>query len=104
MSRRGNRRRSALRRRLSLNDGTIEPIRGKRIKSGDFAVMDADGGSSVTGRTKDLIIRGGSQYRAVEIDAVLLDHRTCSMLPRSACHPIYGEEVVAGALPRPAPA
>src|SRR6266849_9840741 len=40
-------------------DGTIEPIRGKRIRSGDLACMDDDGFIRIVGRTKDLIIRGG---------------------------------------------
>ncbi len=56
------------------DDGTIEPIRGKRIKSGDLAIMDEDGFIRVTGRTKDLIIRGGVNIAPLEIDAVLLKH------------------------------
>ena len=55
-----------------LDDGTIEPIRGKRIKSGDLAIMDDDGFIRVTGRTKDLIIRGGVNIAPLEIDQVLL--------------------------------
>src|SRR3984893_15025493 len=55
-------------------DGTIEPIRGKRIKSGDLAVMDEDGFIHVSGRTKDLIIRGGINIAPLEIDQVLLRH------------------------------
>ena len=46
-----------------LDDGSIEPIRPNRIKTGDLAVEDSDGFIRVTGRTKDLIIRGGVEYR-----------------------------------------
>jgi acyl-CoA synthetase (AMP-forming)/AMP-acid ligase II len=84
------------------DDGTIEPIRGKRIKSGDLAIMDADGFIRVTGRTKDLIIRGGVNIAPLEIDAVLLDH--AGVLDAAAVgvpDKIYGEEVVCYVVPRP---
>ena len=69
-----------------LDDGTIEPIRGQRIKSGDLAIMDEDGFIRVSGRTKDLIIRGGVNIAPLEIDEVLLKHPgDRSTPPRSAC-------------------
>ena len=37
-----------------LDDGAIDLIRGRRIKSGDLAIMDEDGFVRVSGRTKDL--------------------------------------------------
>jgi acyl-coenzyme A synthetase/AMP-(fatty) acid ligase len=83
------------------DDGTIEPIRGKRIKSGDLAIMDEEGFISVTGRTKDLIIRGGANIAPLEIDAVLLDHP--GVLDAAAVgvpDPIYGEEVICYVVPR----
>jgi acyl-coenzyme A synthetase/AMP-(fatty) acid ligase len=84
------------------DDGTIEPIRGKRIKSGDLASMDDDGFIRVSGRTKDLIIRGGINIAPLEIDEVLLRHP--GVLDAAAvgvpdC--IYGEEVVCYVVPRP---
>jgi len=84
------------------DDGTIEPIRGKRIKSGDLAIMDADGFIRVSGRTKDLIIRGGVNIAPLEIDAVLVAHP--GVLDAAAVgvpDPIYGEEVVCYVVPRP---
>ena len=78
-----------------LDDGTIEPIRGKRIKSGDLAIMDEDGFIRVSGRTKDLIIRGGVNIAPREIDEVLLKHP--DVLDAAAVgvpDQIYGEEVV----------
>ncbi len=77
------------------DDGTIEPIRGKRIKTGDLAIMDDEGFVRVTGRTKDLIIRGGINIAPLEIDEVLLKHP--GILDAAAVgvpDKIYGEEVV----------
>ncbi len=84
------------------DDGTIDPIRGKRIKSGDLAVMDEDGFIRVTGRTKDLIIRGGVNIAPLEIDEVLLRHP--GVLDAAAVgvpDPIQGEEVVCYVVSRP---
>src|SRR5258707_6977886 len=84
------------------DDGSIEPIRGKRIKSGDLAIMDEDGFIRVSGRTKDLIIRGGVNIAPLEIDAVLLEHP--SVLDAAAVgvpDKIYGEAVVCYVVPRP---
>jgi long-chain acyl-CoA synthetase len=83
------------------DDGTIEPIRGQRIRSGDLAIMDEDGFIRVSGRTRDLIIRGGVNIAPREIDEVLLDHP--DVLDAAAVgvpDPIYGEEVVCYVVPR----
>ncbi|HET7399119.1 MAG TPA: AMP-binding protein [Intrasporangium sp.] len=42
--------------------------------SGDLGSMDRDGFVRVTGRTKDIIIRGGLNISAREIEDLLLDH------------------------------
>ena len=83
-------------------DGSIEPFRGKRNKTGDLAIMDQDGFVRVTGRTKDLIIRGGMNISPLEIDEILLAHD--DLLEAASVgvpDPIYGEEVVAFAVPKP---
>jgi acyl-CoA synthetase (AMP-forming)/AMP-acid ligase II len=77
------------------DDGTIEPIRPKRIKTGDLGIMDEEGFVRISGRTKDLIIRGGMNIAPLEIDAVLLKHS--GILDAAAIgvpDKIYGEEVV----------
>lgn len=77
------------------DDGTIDPVRGKRIKTGDLGVRDAEGFIRVTGRSKDLIIRGGVNIAPLEIDEVLLKH--AGVLDAAAVgvpDKIYGEEVV----------
>jgi acyl-CoA synthetase (AMP-forming)/AMP-acid ligase II len=86
-----------------LDDGTIEPIRPKRIKTGDLAFVDADGFVHISGRTKDLIIRGGMNVAPLEIDAVLLKHP--GILDAAAFgipDEIYGEEVACYVVPKDA--
>jgi acyl-coenzyme A synthetase/AMP-(fatty) acid ligase len=84
------------------DDGSIEPIRPNRIKTGDLAIEDADGFIRVTGRTKDLIIRGGINIAPAEIDEVLLRHP--GILEAAAVgvpDSIYGEEVVCYVVAKP---
>jgi acyl-coenzyme A synthetase/AMP-(fatty) acid ligase len=86
----------------TMNDnGSLDPVRGLRTKTGDLAVMDEEGFVTVTGRTKDLIIRGGMNISPVEIDNVLMDS---GLVLEGACvgapDPIYGEEVVAFVIPK----
>jgi acyl-coenzyme A synthetase/AMP-(fatty) acid ligase len=84
------------------DDGTIEPIRGKRIKTGDLGLEDEDGFIRLTGRSKDLIIRGGINIAPAEIDAVLLKHQ--DILEAASVgvpDPIYGEEVVCYVVAKP---
>ena len=77
------------------DDGSIDPVRGKRIKTGDLGIRDAEGFIRVTGRSKDIIIRGGVNIAPLEIDDVLLRHP--GVLDAAAVgvpDKIYGEEVV----------
>jgi acyl-CoA synthetase (AMP-forming)/AMP-acid ligase II len=84
------------------DDGTIEPIRGTRIKSGDLAIMDDEGFIRVSGRTKDLIIRGGLNIAPLEIDEVLLRHPDVfDAAAVGVPDPIYGEEIVCYVVPKP---
>lgn len=83
-------------------DGSIDPFRGKRNETGDLSVMDEDGFVRITGRTKDLLIRGGMNISPTEIDGILLAHD--DLLDAAAVgvpDPIYGEEVAAFAIPKP---
>jgi len=84
------------------DDGTIEPIRPNRIKTGDLAIEDPDGFIRITGRIKDLIIRGGVNIAPVEIDEVLLKHS--GILEAAAVgvpDKIYGEEVICYVVAKP---
>jgi long-chain acyl-CoA synthetase/malonyl-CoA/methylmalonyl-CoA synthetase len=78
-----------------LDDGSIDPIRGKRIKTGDLGIKDAEGFIRVTGRTKDLIIRGGVNIAPQELDEILLKHPgILDAATVGVPDKIYGEEVV----------
>lgn len=83
-------------------DGVYEDLSGRRIKSGDLAIMDEEGFVRVTGRTKDLIIRGGINIAPLEIDHVLLGHpKVAEVATIGAPDEIYGEEIVCFVVPRP---
>ena len=78
-----------------LDDGSIDPILGKRMKTGDLGVMDADGFVRVTGRSKDLIIRGGVNIAPLEIDEILIKHPGIAEAAAVGVpNTIYGEEVI----------
>ncbi|MBD0860322.1 AMP-binding protein [Gordonia sp. zg691] len=49
-------------------------------RSGDLGVMDADGFVRVTGRTKDIVIRGGMNISVREVEDKLADHPDLSAL------------------------
>jgi long-chain acyl-CoA synthetase/malonyl-CoA/methylmalonyl-CoA synthetase len=78
-----------------LDDGSIDPVLGKRIKTGDLGIKDSEGFVRVSGRSKDLIIRGGVNIAPLEIDEIMLKHP--GVLDAAAVgvpDKIYGEEVV----------
>jgi acyl-CoA synthetase (AMP-forming)/AMP-acid ligase II len=78
-----------------LDDGSIDPVLGKRIKTGDLGMKDNEGFVRVTGRTKDLIIRGGVNIAPLEIDEILLKHTgVAEAAAVGVPDKIYGEEVI----------
>ena len=71
-------------------------------KTCDLGIKDAEGFVRVSGRSKDLIIRGGVNIAPLEIDEVLLRHP--DVLDAAAVgvpDPIYGEEIVCYVVPKP---
>ncbi|KAH7370188.1 acid Co-A ligase [Rhexocercosporidium sp. MPI-PUGE-AT-0058] len=72
------------------------------LHTGDEAVFDGEGYCTITGRFKDIIIRGGENIYPVEIESRLISHPS-GHISRSAVvgipHPKYGEIVVAFLLP-----
>lgn len=53
---------------------TAEALKGGWMRTGDLASMDEDGYMYLSGRKKDMIIRGGENIYPVEIEAVLHRH------------------------------
>jgi acyl-coenzyme A synthetase/AMP-(fatty) acid ligase len=83
-------------------DGDWQDLSEARIKTGDLAVMGEDGFVQVTGRTKDLIIRGGINIAPLEIDHVLMRHDDIAEAASVGVpDPIYGEEIVCYVVPMP---
>ena len=83
-------------------DGEFEDLSAARISTGDLAVMDDDGFVTVTGRTKDLIIRGGVNIAPLEIDNVLLsDPRVLEAAAIGVPDAIYGEEIACYVVVKP---
>jgi fatty-acyl-CoA synthase len=81
------------------NDGgaTAAAIDAARwMHSGDLAVMNVDGYVAITGRIKDLIIRGGENISPREIEEFLYTHPKVSEVQVIGVpDPKYGEEVCA---------
>jgi acyl-CoA synthetase (AMP-forming)/AMP-acid ligase II len=76
-------------------DGTIEVHSRGRIKTGDLGLLDSDGFLTLTGREKELIIRGGAKISPVEIDACLMQRAdVIEAATVGVPDRIYGEEVV----------
>lgn len=83
-----------------LADGTIEPI--DRLKTGDLGYLDTDGFLMITGRAKDVIIRGGVNIAPLEIDNALAAHpdiREAATI--GVPDNVYGEKPVGFATLRP---
>ena len=72
------------------------------LKSGDQASLDADGRIRITGRIKDIIIRGGENIAPKEVEDVLRMH---PMIADASVYAVksefFGEEVAAALRPHP---
>jgi acyl-coenzyme A synthetase/AMP-(fatty) acid ligase len=88
--------------RYLAEDGSIEVHSRGRIRTGDLGCLDTDGFLTLTGREKELIIRGGAKISPVEIDACLMQHAdVIEAATIGVPDPIYGEEVVSYIVTRP---
>ena len=66
------------------------------MHTGDLAVMNGDGAVAITGRIKDMIIRGGENVSPREIEEFLHTHEKVSDVQVIGVpDPKYGEEVCA---------
>ncbi len=88
--------------RYIAEDGAIRVSAVGRVRTGDLGFLDADGYLHVTGREKELIIRGGVNISPLEIDDVLLQMpEVLEAATVGEPDPVYGEEVVSYVVLRP---
>jgi long-chain acyl-CoA synthetase len=72
------------------------------LRSGDLGYRDADGFYFITGRLKELIIKGGENIAPREIDEALLKHpAVLEAATVGIPDPNYGEDILACVVPRP---
>lgn len=84
------------------DDGTVERAPPGPRMSGDLGFLDSDGYLTITGRARDVIIRGGINISPLEIDGVLAEHpdvaEACTIgVPER----IHGEAVFSHVVPTP---
>jgi acyl-CoA synthetase (AMP-forming)/AMP-acid ligase II len=88
--------------RYLADDGTPKVSERGRMRTGDLGFLDEEGYLHVTGREKELIIRGGVNISPAEIDAVLMrEPEVVDAATVGVPDDIYGEEVVAFVVLRP---
>ncbi|MBK0398769.1 AMP-binding protein [Limibaculum sp. M0105] len=83
-------------------EATDRAIRDGWLWTGDVGRLDADGFLTLTDRSKDVIISGGSNIYPREVEEVLLEHADvaeAAVIGRR--HPDWGEEVIAFVVPEP---
>jgi acyl-coenzyme A synthetase/AMP-(fatty) acid ligase len=84
------------------DDGSVRINSRGRIRTGDLGLLDADGYLRLTGREKDLIIRGGVNISPLEIDSFLMRRpELIEVATVGVPDAIYGEEVVSYVVARP---
>jgi rifamycin polyketide synthase module 1/2/3 len=80
---------------------TAQALRGGWYHTGDMARSDAHGYLTITGRIKELIIRGGENIAPAEVEEALVAHESvldCAVV--AAPHDALGEVPVAFVVPR----
>jgi acyl-CoA synthetase (AMP-forming)/AMP-acid ligase II len=72
------------------------------LRTGDLAYVDEDGYLYICGRKKDMIIRGGNNIYATDVEAVLLEHPDVQEAAVAGVpHQVLGEDVGAWVVRRP---
>jgi acyl-coenzyme A synthetase/AMP-(fatty) acid ligase len=88
--------------RYLADDGTITISSRGRTKTGDQGFLDAEGFLHLTGREKEVIIRGGVNISPLEIENVLMQRpEIIEAATVGVPDRLYGEEVVSYVVARP---
>jgi acyl-CoA synthetase (AMP-forming)/AMP-acid ligase II len=75
-------------------EATAGTWRGGWLHTGDLARLDEDGFVYLVGRRKDVIIRGGNNVHAADVEAVLYEHPGVREAAVAGVpHPVLGEDV-----------
>ena len=75
------------------NEDTAAYMEGNRYLSGDLGQVDAEGNLVITGRKKELIVKGGYNINPRDIENILLEEKgvtECAVIST----PIHGEEMI----------
>jgi acyl-CoA synthetase (AMP-forming)/AMP-acid ligase II len=77
-------------------EATAQTWRDGWVITGDLGKLDADGYLYIVGRSKDVIIRGGNNVHATDVEHVLVQHdAVAEVAVVGAPHAVLGEDVVA---------
>ena len=75
-------------------DATARTWSGEWLHSGDLGWLDEDGYLYITGRAKDVIIRGGNNVHAADVEAVLYQHpAVLEAAVAGVPHDVLGEDI-----------
>jgi acyl-CoA synthetase (AMP-forming)/AMP-acid ligase II len=77
-------------------EATAETWQDGWLVTGDLGRLDDDGYLYIVGRSKDVIIRGGHNIHAADVEHVLVQHAdVAEVAVVGAAHPVLGEDMVA---------
>jgi acyl-CoA synthetase (AMP-forming)/AMP-acid ligase II len=78
------------------SEASAETWRDGWVVTGDLGKLDPDGYLYIVGRSKDVIIRGGNNVHATDVEHVLVQHDSVAEVAViGAPHDVLGEDVVA---------
>jgi acyl-CoA synthetase (AMP-forming)/AMP-acid ligase II len=81
-------------------DATARTWRDGWLHTGDLARIDADGYLYIVGRQKDVIIRGGNNIHAGDVESVILEYAGVQEVAVAGVpHDVLGEDVAAWIVP-----
>jgi acyl-CoA synthetase (AMP-forming)/AMP-acid ligase II len=83
-------------------EATARTWEGGWLHTGDLGRLDEDGFLYIVGRKKDVIIRGGNNVHAVDVEAAILEHPSVQEAAVVGIpHEVLGEDVAAAVVPAP---